>query len=112
MLLSQVYELRQSSWHDRGTGFCEGIYDEALEEAILVVIPEDIPPGQPNADASQDENGGSSVSEPPVAPGGFLREGEEGVVDPFLLRSRVGTKDMYQRQQGKHQITEPRCQAT
>lgn len=87
----QVYELRGQAWEDRGTGFVEGIYDEASDEALLVVTRED-------AMVEPTELSGQTESEEgPQEPGGFLRGGE----DPFLLRSRVGKTEQYSRQQGK-----------
>ena len=90
-----MYELRGQAWEDRGTGFVEGIYDEASDEALLVVTRED------TAAAEQTEQGGQpDPEEEPVGPGGFLREGE----DPFLLRSRVGKTEQYSRQQGETSV--------
>lgn len=76
----------------------EGIYDEASDEALLVVTREETAvPDQP----VQGEQPGREES--PVEPGGFFREGE----DPFLLRSRVGKTDQYSRQQGEGYILPP-----
>jgi protein phosphatase-4 regulatory subunit 3 len=77
-LIRQVYELREQSWYDRGTGFCKGVYDDIRDLALLVVVPEDIPgPGE----------------EESTGPGGFLKE-------DLLLNSRVEHEDIYHRQQG------------
>lgn len=73
----------------------EGIYDEASDEALLVVTRED------TAVAEQTEQSGQpDPEEEPVGPGGFLHEGE----DPFLLRSRVGKTEQYSRQQGERRV--------
>ncbi|KAJ9124080.1 hypothetical protein QFC22_000875 [Naganishia vaughanmartiniae] len=84
----KVYELRGQAWEDRGTGFVEGIYDEASDEALLVVTREDTANGPEQADPTV-----AGENEP--EPGGFFREGE----DPYLLRTRVGKADPYSRQQ-------------
>lgn len=95
---SQVYELRGQAWEDRGTGFVEGIYDEASDEALLVVTREETATPEHPVQAEQPGPGEASVE-----PGGFFREGE----DPFLLRSRVGKTDQYSRQQGEGFILVP-----
>ncbi|GHJ88221.1 hypothetical protein NliqN6_4623 [Naganishia liquefaciens] len=86
----KVYELRGQAWEDRGTGFVEGIYDEASDEALLVVTREETAATEQLA-----QDGQPQPVEEPVEPGGFFREGE----DPFLLRSRVGKTEQYSRQQ-------------
>lgn len=89
---AQVYELRDASWFDRGTGHCKGVYDDQLDVALLVVEAEVTPkPEGEAADADQDE------------PGGFLKEGEG---EPqLLLRSRVEKGDCYTKQQGQCCVT-------
>jgi hypothetical protein len=70
----QVYELRDQNWLDLGTGFCEGIYDEARDEALLVVIPEDPPQasvpligaGSATVDSSQERNKASGDATGPA----------------------------------------------
>ncbi|PWZ03147.1 DUF625-domain-containing protein, partial [Testicularia cyperi] len=32
----KVYELQGETWFDRGTGYCAGVYDETVDEALLV----------------------------------------------------------------------------
>ncbi|OCF33154.1 hypothetical protein I316_05199 [Kwoniella heveanensis BCC8398] len=71
----KVYELRDSSWFDRGTGFCKGIYDDTQDLALIIVEPEDM--GE-----------GGKVE----APGGFLK-------DELLLSARVEKEDIYGKQQ-------------
>lgn len=71
-----MYELRDSSWFDRGTGHCKGVYDEARELALLIVEKEE--------EGEKSEDG----------PGGFLK-------DDLLLSCRVEKEDIYARQQGK-----------
>ncbi len=84
------------------------------------MIPEDPPPpGTPtNADGSIAGAGagvaatarvgnvtrGDANSDESLEPGGFLREGDEGVVEAFLLKSRVTKSDAYHRQQGKRTL--------
>jgi protein phosphatase-4 regulatory subunit 3 len=69
----KVYELREQSWHDRGTGHCKGIYDDSQDLALLVVEAED---------------GGDKEE------GGFLKE-------ELLLSAKVERDDIYARQQGE-----------
>ena len=73
-----MYELRDSSWFDRGTGYCKGIYDDTQDLALLIVEAEDTGP----------EKG---VEE---GEGGFLKE-------ELLLTARVEKDDIYVRQQGE-----------
>jgi protein phosphatase-4 regulatory subunit 3 len=70
----KVYELRDQSWHDRGTGQCKGIYDDSQDLALLVVEAEDV-----GGDKDQ---------------GGFLKE-------ELLLSAKVERADIYARQQGQ-----------
>ncbi|WWD22828.1 hypothetical protein CI109_107322 [Kwoniella shandongensis] len=72
----KVYELRDSSWFDRGTGFCKGIYDDGQDLALLIV-------------ESEDTGGEGGKAE---EPGGFLKE-------DLLLSSRVERDDIYGKQQ-------------
>ncbi|WWC85689.1 uncharacterized protein L201_000555 [Kwoniella dendrophila CBS 6074] len=72
----KVYELQDTSWHDRGTGFCKGIYDDAQDIALIIVEKEDFP-----------TDGGKAES-----PGGFLKE-------ELLLSARVEKEDIYGKQQ-------------
>ena len=75
----KVYELRDQSWHDRGTGHCKGIYDDAQDLALLVVEAED--------QTDKEE-------------GGFLKE-------ELLLSAKVEREDIYQRQQGERPSYRP-----
>jgi protein phosphatase-4 regulatory subunit 3 len=77
----QVYELRDASWFDRGTGYCRGVFDETNDLALLVVEPED-------AAAAGVEG------REPEGEGGFLK-------DDLLLNARVEKEDIYTRQQGE-----------
>ncbi|WRT63528.1 uncharacterized protein IL334_000433 [Kwoniella shivajii] len=72
----KVYELHDTSWHDRGTGFCRGIYDDRQDIALIVVEPEDF-----------EQEGGKVEGE-----GGFLKNG-------LLLSARVEKEDIYGKQQ-------------
>lgn len=94
---TKVYELHGQAWEDKGTGFVEGIYDEASDEALLVVTREETRDEENGAAQQEGEHGLAENEEGPVEPGGFLREGE----DPFLLRSKVGKTEQYSRQQGE-----------
>jgi protein phosphatase-4 regulatory subunit 3 len=76
-LATQVYELRDASWFDRGTGSCRGFYD-SLENIAYVIVEAETPP---------------DVA-PKTPPGGFVKEAE------LLLKSRVERDDIYARQQG------------
>nr|XP_019014382.1 uncharacterized protein I206_00464 [Kwoniella pini CBS 10737]OCF53163.1 hypothetical protein I206_00464 [Kwoniella pini CBS 10737] len=72
----KVYELQDTSWHDRGTGFCKGIYDDTQDIALIIVEREDF----------------SSEGGKAEAPGGFLKE-------ELLLSARVEKEDIYGKQQ-------------
>ena len=78
-----MYELREASWFDRGTGHCKGIYDDSQDLALIIVEAEDLPGEKPSGD-----DGG-----PADGPGGFLKE-------DLLLTAKVGKDDVYARQQG------------
>ncbi|ORX34996.1 component of IIS longevity pathway SMK-1-domain-containing protein [Kockovaella imperatae] len=71
----KVYELRENSWYDRGTGHCRGVYDDAQDLAMLIVEAE--VPEKPGEDEGE---------------GGFLK-------DELLLSARVEKDDIYSRQQ-------------
>jgi len=73
-----VYELRDASWFDRGTGQCKGVYDDTQDIALIIVEAEDT----------------GKAGEEQDAPGGFLK-------DELLLSSRVEKDDIYARQQGR-----------
>lgn len=76
-----MYELRDSSWFDRGTGYCRGIYDDSQDLALLVVEAEDTGAEKPGDAEAEGE-------------GGFLKE-------DLLLTARVEKEDIYVRQQGR-----------
>lgn len=80
-----MYELRDSSWYDRGTGYCKGVYDDTRDLALLIVEAEEQPE---KGGEGEDGVGGSDE------PGGFLKE-------ELLLSSRVEKDDIYARQQGR-----------
>ena len=75
-----MYELRDSSWYDRGTGHCKGVYDDTQDLALLIVEAEDLSEGK-DEQATEGE-------------GGFLKE-------ELLLSTRVEKDDIYARQQGQ-----------
>ncbi|KAK6905071.1 hypothetical protein I203_105890 [Kwoniella mangroviensis CBS 8507] len=72
----KVYELQDTSWHDRGTGFCKGIYDDTQDIALIIVEKEEFPSDGEKAESS----------------GGFLKE-------ELLLSARVEKEDIYGKQQ-------------
>jgi protein phosphatase-4 regulatory subunit 3 len=78
-----VYELRDSSWFDRGTGLCQGAYDDSQDIALIVVEAEELQLEKPAG-----EEGGAAEG-----PGGFLK-------DELLLSAKVEKDDIYARQQG------------
>lgn len=78
-----MYELRDSSWFDRGTGHCKGVYDDTQDLALLIVEAEDTNEGKEEA--------------PMEGEGGFLKE-------ELLLSTRVEKDDIYARQQGRSPI--------
>lgn len=71
----QVYELRDESWFDRGTGICRGMIN-ADGHAVILVEAE-----SPQVQENEDE------------PGGFLTK-------DILLNSNVERDDIYGKQQG------------
>lgn len=71
----QVYELRDESWFDRGTGICRGMIN-ADGHAVILVEAE-----SPQVQGNEDE------------PGGFLTK-------DILLNSNVERDDIYGKQQG------------
>lgn len=71
----KVYELRDQSWHDRGTGHCRGRYDGDRDRAVLLVEAE-----------SEDKE-----------EGGFVKEA-------LLLDATVEKEDIYARQQGEYPL--------
>jgi protein phosphatase-4 regulatory subunit 3 len=73
-----VYELRDSSWFDRGTGHCKGVYDDTQDLALIIVEAEDLSEGKESGEGE----------------GGFLKE-------ELLLSTRVEKDDIYARQQGE-----------
>ena len=77
-----MYELRDASWFDRGTGQCKGVYDDTQDLALIIVEAEDMSEGKDG------EGGGAAEGE-----GGFLKE-------ELLLSTKVEKEDIYARQQG------------
>lgn len=76
-----MYELRDQSWFDRGTGHCKGVYDDSQDIALIIVEPE-----EHGADKAEEDG-----------PGGFLK-------DEMLLTTKVEKDDIYARQQGESTI--------
>lgn len=111
----KVYELKGEVWFDRGTGYCAGVYDETVDEALLVARREekcqflegiDVPP-----DAEVDENdavlpnvSGDDAQPKPQAlqpqPCQFVVVVSENLEsEDILLASKVVKEEVYQRQQ-------------
>lgn len=83
--------MRDSSWFDRGTGYCKGIYDDTQDLALLIVEAEEMGSDKPGEAESEGE-------------GGFLKE-------DLLLTTRVEKDDIYVRQQGMSSCTNHRRRA-
>jgi hypothetical protein len=92
VLMIKVYELRDSSWFDRGTGHCKGVYDDTQDLALIIVEAEPMPEGQ-DGDSGGSGSGSGSGSEGGEGEGGFLKE-------ELLLSTKVEKEDIYARQQG------------
>lgn len=115
----KVYELKGETWFDRGTGYCAGVYDETVDEALLVARREekcqflegiDVP-----TEADVDENGsilGATAGEDDAAaatqkaqatqaqPCQFVVVVSENLEsEDILLASKVVKEEVYQRQQ-------------
>lgn len=109
----KVYELKGETWFDRGTGYCAGVYDETVDEALLVARREencqflegiDVP-----AEGDMDEtepvlsNGTSedAAQKPSQAqPCQFVVVVSENLEsEDILLASKVVKEEVYQRQQ-------------
>lgn len=108
----KVYELKGETWFDRGTGYCAGVYDETVDEALLVARREekcqflegiDVP-----AEGDVDENdlvlgNGSSEEGAQKAqpqPCQFVVVVSENLEnEDILLASKVVKEEVYQRQQ-------------
>ncbi|SPO22530.1 related to PSY2 - subunit of protein phosphatase PP4 complex [Ustilago trichophora] len=109
----KVYELKGETWFDRGTGYCAGVYDETVDEALLVARREercqflegiDVP-----AEAEVDEtepilgNGtGPEAAQKPTQPQPcqfVVVVSEKLESEDILLASKVVKEEVYQRQQ-------------
>ncbi|PWN50122.1 DUF625-domain-containing protein [Violaceomyces palustris] len=124
----KVYELKGETWFDRGTGYCAGVYDETVDEALLVARKEDkcqlIEVFDPDASApgyitGKEERASGDVTTNAAGKeiksseiSGDAEAAEKGrqcrfvvVVsesldsDDILLASKVVKEDVYQRQQ-------------
>nr|CDI52086.1 conserved hypothetical protein [Melanopsichium pennsylvanicum 4] len=109
----KVYELKGETWFDRGTGYCAGVYDETVDEALLVARREekcqfleglDVPAEQ---DASENESILGSITGQDAAtkssqpqPCQFVVVVSENLEsEDILLASKVVKEEVYQRQQ-------------
>lgn len=110
----KVYELKGETWFDRGTGYCAGVYDETVDEALLVARREekcqflegiDVP-----AEGDVDENEpvlgdgtteeGAKPPAPQPQPCQFVVVVSENLEsEDILLASKVVKEEVYQRQQ-------------
>lgn len=115
----KVYELKGETWFDRGTGYCAGVYDETVDEALLVARREekcqflegiDVPA---EADANENEPLlGAAVGEGAAAAAAQKAQAmqpqscqfvvvvsENLESEDILLASKVVREEVYQRQQ-------------
>ncbi|EST06248.1 protein of unknown function DUF625 [Kalmanozyma brasiliensis GHG001] len=108
----KVYELKGETWFDRGTGYCAGVYDETVDEALLVARREekcqflegiDVPA---EADVDENEpilggvNGEAGASKAQPQPCQFVVVVSENLEsEDILLASKVVKEEVYQRQQ-------------
>ncbi|KAN0060642.1 Platinum sensitivity protein [Thecaphora frezii] len=101
----KVYELKGENWYDRGTGYCAGVYDETVDEALLVARKEDKCQfldgvdiqGDLDDDGSLDSLDGDGLKERPCQ---FVVVVSENLdTDDVLLASKVVREEVYQRQQ-------------
>ncbi|SJX61231.1 related to PSY2-subunit of protein phosphatase PP4 complex [Sporisorium reilianum f. sp. reilianum] len=116
----KVYELKGETWFDRGTGYCAGVYDETVDEALLVARREekcqflegiDVP-AEADADAAEpilaaaatgDEAAAAAAQKAPSTqpqPCQFVVVVSENLEsEDILLASKVVKEEVYQRQQ-------------
>jgi len=121
----KVYELKGETWWDRGTGYCAGVYNEQVDEALLVarkeekcrmldgvtLAPNELPPlteenagNQTSALGPVVHVGGGPAADPTPAEQNVqyvVVVSESLDTDDVLLKSRVVREDVYQRQQGE-----------
>lgn len=120
----KVYELKGETWWDRGTGYCAGVYNEQVDEALLVARMEErcqlldgvtMTPGDNennNSNTTTTAANGTVVhtgTGPTPTGNESNAENVQYVVvvsdsldtDDVLLKSRVVREDVYQRQQGE-----------
>ncbi|TKY84972.1 hypothetical protein EX895_006052 [Sporisorium graminicola] len=115
----KVYELKGETWFDRGTGYCAGVYDETVDEALLVARREekcqflegiDVP-AEAEADPAEPILGAATSEDAPTAgaqkapttqpqPCQFVVVVSENLEsEDILLASKVVKEEVYQRQQ-------------
>ncbi|EPQ30255.1 uncharacterized protein PFL1_02371 [Pseudozyma flocculosa PF-1] len=109
----KVYELQGEIWHDRGTGYCAGVYDETVDEALLVARKEDkcqfLDGVDIQSDLDDDEAGMADLGGEGLGhrEGGVKERPCQFVVvvsenletEDVLLASKVVREEVYQRQQ-------------
>ena len=86
----KLYALEEDAWADRGTGYCAGVYDEEMDDALIVVRREE---NCESLGAVEDAENAKDDAPYMVVVSDNL-DSEE-----FLLRTSVAKEDVYQRQQ-------------
>ncbi|SYW78385.1 related to PSY2 - subunit of protein phosphatase PP4 complex [Ustilago bromivora] len=111
----KVYELKGETWFDRGTGYCAGVYDETVDEALLVARREekcqflegidvpaeaDVDETGPVLTNGNGEQGATNAASTPPQPCQFVVVVSENLgSEDILLASKVVKEEVYQRQQ-------------
>lgn len=115
----KVYELKGENWFDRGTGYCAGVYDETVDEALLVARREekcqflegiDVPSEPVSAERSKLDGSALGPDHDKVTEGEgsasqaqacqFVVVVSENLeTEDVLLASKVVKEEVYQRQQ-------------
>ena len=97
----KLYVLEDQTWVDRGTGYCAGVYDEAKDEALLVVRKEEYCESLGKVeDASAIVSGPSSQADLGLmTPHEYILVVSESLnTDDYILNAPVIKDDVYQRQ--------------
>ncbi|KAJ1032654.1 hypothetical protein NDA16_000677 [Ustilago loliicola] len=111
----KVYELKGETWFDRGTGYCAGVYDETVDEALLVARREekcqflegidvpaeaDVDENEPVLANGNGEQGAQKAASTQPQPCQFVVVVSENLEsEDILLASKVVKEEVYQRQQ-------------
>lgn len=97
----KLYVLEDQTWVDRGTGYCAGVYDEAKDEALLVVRKEECCESLGKVeDASAIVSRSSSQADlGSMTPQEYILVVSESLnTDDYILDAPVIKDDVYQRQ--------------